>query len=310
VGLLNDIVNEIRSQHRPTRTDRWILEQKAIPILQDRHPDTYSRRTRGAILKAYDEEVRLTALLPDQCIAHLVRWGDSPDEARKRLKGMIDDAGAVRAPWWHELLIEFDVQLWWSGREKLRQVEITREECRRNPKYWRRPRSRRPRRGDAMAAKIIALMREDPRRFWSPQKLAHRFRHSIRATSDLMAGMRYHEMIEEVGHGLYGLPGSGNYMSASRAIVVHLIAIGPPHEATPPALERAIKRSKQATWTAIHTLENNGVLVRLRTGKGRLYAGLVALSATALKAIKCRETLRDGRGGVLWKPPEQPNEPG
>jgi hypothetical protein len=101
-------------------------------------------------------------------------------------------------------------------------------------------------------------------------------------------------MLEHVGLGVYGLPGSAAkaYMPINRQIVQAVIA-APGHLITRVELQAAVGRPVDAR---VCVLRKSGVLAP-PTGRG-----LVTLSAASLAKIKRGEALRDGRGSILWTP--------
>ena len=97
----------------------------------------------------------------------------------------------------------------------------------------------------------------------------------------------------DIAPGVYALPqmGAETHVSAAQAIMALLIAV-PNRIWTRTEVSTAIGQTPTATDKALWTLRQGGVL--------RPDRGVVALAPHTLAKIERGETIRDGRGAVLW----------
>jgi hypothetical protein len=274
------------------RTDR----KTVIKVVGDLYP-----MGKDAALKAYDRAVPPEL---DRLIFLTRQWGRrrldaAPEDAYTLVLDLIRLAGANR----NRLMQWFDsVEQQWGGKDKFSQVLKLRDRLKADPLDWPK---RRPQRGQsaAMVEKILGLMRADVTRFWTTRQIAGRVRKSIKSVQHITSDMRARGLIVvvDMGKGLLGLPETcmQTRKSVGGRIIEKLIDA---REMRFSPLARAIGIDPVAMSTPVRTLRRVGVLEAADSAAYRSARPPLRLSAEARAKIARKETIRDGRGFILWAP--------
>jgi hypothetical protein len=196
----------------------------------------------------------------------------------------------------------------WDGQygdagAKFMRLEKFRARIARDPLDW--PLRPKPaKRSKACEDAIIALMRADPQGWWSVSELvrskaARKLKISTKTMVHLTTTLRGRGILEwaDVGRHLLRLKSDGLPVQQSRSTqMVEQLYATPDHKMELYALKEAVRAP---TVTVVTTLRNNGVVKCPDLRRGTV----VELTADALAKIKRSQPIRDGRGAILWEPP-------
>jgi hypothetical protein len=257
-----------------------------------------------AALKAYDRALPRGHV---RWISLARQWAGrkidaAPEEAWRLVYDLITLAGPNRIERLGALLDSLERQ--WGGKNKFDQLREYRDRLRVDPLDWPKRRAQRGGSGATVEA-ILALMRADPKRFWTTSQLARKLRKSIKVIQHLTSDMRARGLIARADHGrgLLCLPAHGLEIrkSVSGRIIEKLIPVA---EMRFSAVARAIEMEPSTISTPVATLRRIGVLEpadpngpsdpRKRTP--------LRLSADARDKIARGQVIRDRRGFILWAP--------
>jgi hypothetical protein len=271
-----------------------------IKIIGDLYPNA-----KEAALKAYDRALPRHIL--DRCVPLTRQWGRRRlDAAPEEAYYLICDLITLAAPDCLDRLSKFfdSLEQQWGGENKFDQLLKLREKLKADRRDWPKRRAQRGGSGATVEA-ILALMRADPKRFWTTSQLARKLRKSIKVIQHLTSDMRARGLIARADHGrgLLCLPAHGLEIrkSVSGRIIEKLIPVA---EMRFSAVARAIEMEPPAISTPVATLRRIGVLEpadpngpsdpRKRTP--------LRLSADARDKIARGQVIRDRRGFILWAP--------
>ena len=155
----------------------------------------------------------------------------------------------------------------------------------------------------AIAEKILALMRRNPKRFWTTSGLAHKFGKSVKAMRHLTSHMCERGLIALVDEGrrLWALREASipTRKTVSGRIIEKLIAV---EEMRYSALARAIGVDPPAMSAPVQSLRRNNVLEAASRHPDPNKRPPLRLSADARAKIERGEVIRDRRRFILWAP--------
>jgi hypothetical protein len=237
----------------------------------------YKTMNPATLLRKYYHAAALPAPPPteeDRRVSILMQWGKatkrhpasmSEEQAREIVDRVITGAPPDRRDQLDQLFTDRSIHK--SGRQKIKDLQSTIDEWRKNPHYWPIPFSRygRP---DVVAGKIEAYLAN------APEQRAH-LRDIVAGTGlrettihNTLGSMNRAGRIHHFGNGVYGLltPGASYapYVSGDEAVFGVLDTGG---EWSPADLRAKTDKSEGAIAAALHRLHHARRIVRTKRGK-------------------------------------------